>query len=39
MGFDTIEPYLAYADRKGVFLLCRTSNPGGDDCRCSSWPM
>lgn len=30
MGFDTIEPYLAYADR-GVFALCRTSNPGGDD--------
>jgi orotidine-5'-phosphate decarboxylase len=30
MGFDTIEPYLAWADR-GVFLLCRTSNPGGDE--------
>ncbi len=30
MGFDSIEPYLAYADR-GVFLLCRTSNPGGND--------
>ena len=30
MGFDTIEPYLGYADR-GVFVLCRTSNPGGDD--------
>ncbi|MCK7501981.1 MAG: orotidine-5'-phosphate decarboxylase [Comamonadaceae bacterium] len=30
MGFDSIEPYLAYADR-GAFLLCRTSNPGGDD--------
>lgn len=30
MGFDTIEPYLAYPD-KGVFLLCRTSNPGGSD--------
>ena len=30
MGFDTIEPYLDYADR-GVFVLCRTSNPGGDD--------
>ena len=25
LGFDSIEPYLAYADR-GVFLLCRTSN-------------
>lgn len=30
LGFDSIEPYLAYTDR-GVFLLCRTSNPGGDD--------
>ena len=30
LGFDSIEPYLAYSDR-GVFLLCRTSNSGGDD--------
>jgi orotidine-5'-phosphate decarboxylase len=30
MGFDTVEPYLEYED-KGVFLLCRTSNPGGAD--------
>jgi orotidine-5'-phosphate decarboxylase len=30
MGFDTIAPYLKYHD-KGAFLLCRTSNPGGDD--------
>ncbi len=30
MGFDTVEPYLA-SDEKGVFLLCRTSNPGGRD--------
>ncbi|MDR0274849.1 MAG: orotidine-5'-phosphate decarboxylase [Burkholderiaceae bacterium] len=30
MGFDSIEPYLRYPD-KGAFLLCRTSNPGGDD--------
>lgn len=30
MGFDTIEPYLRYGN-KGVFLLCRTSNPGGSD--------
>lgn len=30
MGFDTVQPYLAYRDR-GVFLLCRTSNPGGSD--------
>ena len=30
LGFDSIEPYLAYPDR-GLFLLCRTSNVGGDD--------
>ena len=30
MGFDSIQPYLEYAN-KGVFLLCRTSNKGGDD--------
>ena len=30
MGFDSIEPYLRYAN-KGAILLCRTSNPGGDD--------
>ncbi len=30
MGFDSIEPYLRY-DGKGLFLLCRTSNPGGAD--------
>lgn len=30
MGFDSIEPYLDY-EGKGVFLLCRTSNPGGAD--------
>ena len=30
MGFDSIKPYLKYHG-KGAFLLCRTSNPGGDD--------
>ncbi len=30
MGFDSIEPFLDYRDR-GVFLLCRTSNPGARD--------
>ena len=30
MGFDSVQPYLAYHG-KGAFLLCRTSNPGGDD--------
>ena len=29
-GRDTIEPFLAYQDR-GVFVLCRTSNPGARD--------
>jgi orotidine-5'-phosphate decarboxylase len=30
MGRDSLAPFLAYEDR-GAFLLCRTSNPGGDD--------
>lgn len=30
MGFDSIEPYLRH-EGKGLILLCRTSNPGGDD--------
>lgn len=30
MGTDSLEPFLSHRD-KGVFLLCRTSNPGGDD--------
>jgi orotidine-5'-phosphate decarboxylase len=30
MGFDSVQPYLKYHD-KGSFLLCRTSNKGGDD--------
>jgi orotidine-5'-phosphate decarboxylase len=30
MGLDSVQPYLKYHD-KGAFLLCRTSNPGGDD--------
>lgn len=30
MGFDSIEPYLAWQDR-GQIILCRTSNPGGSD--------
>ncbi len=29
-GFDSVAPYLQYKG-KGAFLLCRTSNPGGDD--------
>jgi orotidine-5'-phosphate decarboxylase len=30
MGFDSVAPYLKYHG-KGAILLCRTSNPGGDD--------
>ncbi|MEO8835397.1 MAG: orotidine-5'-phosphate decarboxylase [Caldimonas sp.] len=30
LGADSIEPYLRY-EGKGAILLCRTSNPGGDD--------
>ena len=30
MGWDSVAPYLKY-EGKGAFLLCRTSNPGGDD--------
>ena len=30
MGFDSVAPYLKF-NGKGAFLLCRTSNPGGDD--------
>jgi len=30
LGGDAIEPFLAYQDR-GVFILCRTSNPGAGD--------
>jgi orotidine-5'-phosphate decarboxylase len=30
MGWDSVAPYLKFHD-KGAFLLCRTSNPGGDD--------
>lgn len=30
LGTDSVEPFLARADR-GVFVLCRTSNPGSGD--------
>ena len=30
LGFDSIEPFIGYKD-KGVFILCRTSNPGAMD--------
>jgi orotidine-5'-phosphate decarboxylase len=30
LGFDSIEPFIQYQDR-GVFILCRTSNPSSAD--------
>ena len=30
MGWDSLEPFLS-REEKGIFILCRTSNPGGDD--------
>jgi orotidine-5'-phosphate decarboxylase len=30
MGFDSVQPYMAWEER-GVIVLCRTSNPGGSD--------
>ncbi len=30
LGLDSVEPFIAYADR-GAFLLCRTSNPSAKD--------
>lgn len=30
LGFDCIEPFIEYRE-KGVFVLCRTSNPGAAD--------
>jgi len=30
LGYDTIEPFMQYEDR-GIFILCRTSNPGAAD--------
>jgi len=30
LGYDSVDPFLAHHD-KGIFLVCRTSNPGGRD--------
>jgi orotidine-5'-phosphate decarboxylase len=30
LGFDSLEPFFEYRD-KGIFVLCRTSNPGAVD--------
>lgn len=29
-GYDSLEPFFAYKD-KGIFILCKTSNPGSGD--------
>jgi orotidine-5'-phosphate decarboxylase len=30
LGYDSVEPFIHYKE-KGIFLLCRTSNPGASD--------
>ncbi len=35
LGHDSVEPFLHYSD-KGVFILCRTSNPGALDFQAAS---
>ena len=30
LGYDSVQPFLEYKD-KGIFILCRTSNPGAED--------
>jgi orotidine-5'-phosphate decarboxylase len=30
MGYDSVAPFIDYAD-KGIFILCKTSNPGASD--------
>ncbi len=31
MGGDSVNPFVSHNPEKGVYLLCRTSNPGGKD--------
>jgi orotidine-5'-phosphate decarboxylase len=38
MGFDSIEPFIEYWE-KGVFILCRTSNPGAADFQSLSFDL
>lgn len=41
LGFDALEPFLGYPD-KGLFVLCRTSNPGARDFQdldCEGHPL
>jgi orotidine-5'-phosphate decarboxylase len=30
LGYDSVQPFIEYSD-KGIFILCRTSNPGAAD--------
>jgi orotidine-5'-phosphate decarboxylase len=30
LGYDSVQPFIEYSD-KGIFILCRTSNPGAVD--------
>lgn len=30
LGYDSVEPFISYTE-KGIFILCRTSNPGSTD--------
>ena len=38
MGTDSLTPFLDYKD-KGIFILCRTSNPGAMDLQESIYPQ
>uniref|UniRef100_E6PWI6 Orotidine 5'-phosphate decarboxylase n=1 Tax=mine drainage metagenome TaxID=410659 RepID=E6PWI6_9ZZZZ len=31
MGADSLDPYIDHYPERGLFVLCRTSNPGGED--------
>ncbi|MEJ2130784.1 MAG: orotidine-5'-phosphate decarboxylase [Gammaproteobacteria bacterium] len=37
LGYDALVPFLAHADR-GIFVLCRTSNPGGREIQGADEP-
>ena len=41
LGYDSVEPFVSYP-KKGVFLLCRTSNPSAkdfQDLQCDGMPL
>ena len=41
LGYDSVEPFISYP-KKGVFLLCRTSNPSAkdfQDLKCDGTPL